>query len=139
VREHLASLDVDPAVDDGVDGVAGGRDRLSDVKQVVSKLPEPLADPFRRPVLDVILEFVDLLVQRIDEVEKPLGDLVHQVVGDHAGLLDAATLTGLVHAARVERLAAGGRLADCQDEVLRQHDVDLLVVDTILFRNRDRD
>ena len=35
------------------------------------------------PVLDVVLELVDLVVQLVDQGEVTLGDLVDQAVGEH--------------------------------------------------------
>ena len=39
----------------------------------------------RGQLLDVVLELVDLLVERVDQVEVVLGDLVDEAVGDHPG------------------------------------------------------
>ena len=41
----------------------------------------------RRPVLDVVLELVDLVVEAVDQVEVPLGDLVDEVVRVHPDAL----------------------------------------------------
>jgi hypothetical protein len=136
--EHLAALDVDSPVDDAVHCVAGRRDSLAGLEEVVAELREPFSDARRGPVLDVILQLVDLLVQGVDQVEEPLGDLVHEVVGDQSGFLDATALAGFADPAGVEGLTLGRRLADGQNESLGQDEVDLLVVDAILFRNRDR-
>ena len=38
----------------------------------------------RRPVLDVVLQVVDVAVERVHEVEERFGHLVDQAVGDHA-------------------------------------------------------
>ena len=35
--------------------------------------------------LDLVLELVDLVVERVDEVEVALGDLVDEAVGEHPG------------------------------------------------------
>jgi len=45
------------------------------VQQVVAKCRDASACRFRRLVLDLVLELVDLLVERVDEVEVALRDL----------------------------------------------------------------
>ena len=48
---------------------------------------EPVPDPLCGPLLDLVFELVDLLVERVDQVEEALGDVVDEVVEDDAGLL----------------------------------------------------
>ena len=86
---------------------------------------------------DEILELVDLVVEAVDQVEVALGDLVDEVVDEHADVF--VRLARLLRRSRVERLLARRRLRD-RDELLRRHDeVDLLVVEAILARDRDRE
>ena len=88
---------------------------------------DPLADLRGRPVLDVILELVDLVVQIVDQVEVALGDLVDEAEREHADvLLRPACLLGRL---RVERLLVGRRLRDRHEPVGGQDEVDLLVED----------
>jgi hypothetical protein len=96
------------------------------------------SDLLGRPVLDVVVELVDLVVQSVDQIEVVLGDLVHEVVRDHSGVVDSATRASLVDAGRVERLSTVRRLARGQHELARQDQVDLLVVDAVFVPHRDR-
>ena len=59
----------------------------------------------RRPVLDVVLELVDLVVQRVDQVEVPLGDLVDEVV-ERSSRRTLVGSAGRLAGRDVERLAA---------------------------------
>ena len=52
------------------------------MQEVVAKIGDPLSDLLRRPYVDPLLELVDLVVQRVDEVEEVLGDQVDDLVHD---------------------------------------------------------
>ena len=90
------------------------------------------------PRLDVLLELVDLVVQVVDQVEPALGDLVDQAeertcrpapCGLHAPFGPASCRTVLVR----RRLRHRQQLLGGEDEV------DLLVVDGVLGRDRHGD
>ncbi len=100
-----------------------------------SQLPADLAGP---GVRDDVLELVHLLIEAVDHVEEALGDLVDQVVDEHAHVLVllAARLLGR---SGVERLFARRRLRDRDELIDRHHEVDLLVVQTILVYDLDRE
>jgi len=61
-RERLARVELRAVVDDLVHRVAQGREVLARVEQVVPERRDPGADSRRRPLLDVLLELVDLVV-----------------------------------------------------------------------------
>ena len=84
VREELLPVELDAAVDDPANRIARRRKRAADVQESMPELRDPLADLLGRPVLDVVVELVDLVVERVDQIEVVLGDLVHQVVRDHS-------------------------------------------------------
>ena len=136
-REDLDALELDSRVDDHAHRVARGRQRAADAQQVVAERRDPFADLRGRPLLDVILELVDLVVQVVDQVEVALGDLVDEAEREHADvLLRPACLLGRL---RVERLLVGRRLRDRHELVGGQDEVDLLVEDAVLGGHRDGD
>ena len=50
-------------------------------------MPDPgdvLPHVLRRPLADVVLELVDLVVEPVDDAEEALGDLVDQQIEAHA-------------------------------------------------------
>ncbi len=67
-----------------------------------------LPRPRHRGGLDGVLELVDLLVQVVDQVEVPLGDVVDEPVEHHAGVVVGAAR--LAHGTWVVRLSPGGVL-----------------------------
>ena len=138
VREDLlAFLDLDDVVDDAPDGVAGRRERAADVQQIVAEVAEPAPRLRRRSDLDGVLELVDLAVERVDEVEVVLGDVVDEPVEHHPGVV-----VGMARFARRPRIVGvlvRRRLADAQQNVVRHDDVDLLVEDAIVLGDGDRD
>ncbi|HEV2590685.1 MAG TPA: hypothetical protein VGU02_02210 [Gaiellaceae bacterium] len=83
----------------------------------------------------MVLELVDLVVECVEQVEIPLGDVVDQVVDVHADLLVRAAcfLRGL----RVERLLSGRCLRNGDQPFRSRDEVDLLVVDAILVGDCD--
>ena len=102
-----------------------------------------MAEPAQLPadlaglgVRDEVLELVDLVVEAVDHVEEALGDLVDQVVDEHAHLFVLAAR--LFRRSRVEWLLARRRLRDRDELIRRHHEVDLLVVQTILARRPRR-
>ena len=118
-------------------GVAGGRHRPADVEQVVPERRDPLADLGGAPLLDMVFDLVDLGVQLVDQVEVALGDLVDEAVEVHADrVVRPACVLGRP---RVERLFARRGLRHGDELLRRQDEIDLLVVDAVLFRHRDRD
>jgi len=82
--EHLLAFEIDAIVDDLPDRVAKRRERPPDVQHVVTQVRDASADPVGVPLVDPFLELLDLIGQCVDEVEEPLGDVVDQVVDDHA-------------------------------------------------------
>ena len=97
---------------------------------------EPAANALAGPLLDPVFELVDLVVQVVDEVEEALGDLVEEVVRDHAR--GKAVAARLLHRAEVDRRAVGWCLAHGEDRVLGEDQVDLLVVHAVLGYDLDR-
>ncbi len=136
-KDLLAPLDLDHVVDDTADGVASRCERPADVEEVVAELAQACARLGRRSRLDNVLELVDLPVERVDEVEIVLRDVVDQAVEHHPGVV--VRPARLTHGARVVRMLAGRRLAHAQQDVVRHDDVDLLVEDTVFVRYRHRD
>ena len=129
----------DAAVHHPADSVARGSESATHVQQVVTEPGDSLADDGRGPDLHVVLEVVDLVVHRVDQVEVALRDVVDEAVEDHArAAFVAVRSAGRVHIARVVGLLAGGRLADGEHELASQDDVDLLVEDPVLLGHRDR-
>ena len=137
-REELLPFQADPAVHHATDGVARGGERATHVQQVMTKPGDPLADDRRGPLLHMVLEVIDLVVHGIDQVEVALRDVVEEMVEDHARTVATPIrLAGRAHVAGVIGLFAGGRLADGEDDVVGQDDVDLLVEDPVLLRDGD--
>ena len=99
------------------------------------EMGHPLARPLRRQGLDQLLELVDLLVDVVDQVEVTLCDAVDDPVDDHAA--GVGRLHRLADRIDVERVARFGCLADGEHEVVRQDDVDLLVVHRVLVVDHD--
>ena len=112
-----------------------GDERPPDVEQVVPELRDAPAGLLGRPLVDVLLQLVDLLVDVVEQVEVPLGDLVDEVVRDHPrGQLAAMDVAELLDAAGVERLLGARSLADGDDPVAGENEIDLLVEDAVFFR-----
>ena len=92
-------------------------------------------DLLRRPILDVVVELLHLLVQVVDQVKIVLDHLVDQPVGDHSrpvfGVHDR------LDPLDVERRPAFGCLANRDHGLFCKDEVDLLVVDAILVRDGD--
>jgi hypothetical protein len=108
-----------------------------DVQDVVAEFGEPFADARRGPVVHPVLEFVDLLVERVHQAEVALRDVVHDVVHDLGGrLVLAARGPGR---ARVVGGTSLRRLAHRDDRLPREDEADLLVVDRVLLGQGDRD
>ena len=59
------------------DRVPGRRERAADLEHVVAQGRQARADPRAGPALDRILELVDLVVQRVNEIEVALRDVVN--------------------------------------------------------------
>ena len=115
--------------------VARRRERAPDAADVLAQIAQPLADLLRRFVADHVLEFVDLVIEVVDQIEVALRDRVDEVVDEHAHLLMRPA--GLLRGFRVERLLARRRLGDRHEGVLGRDEVDLLVVDAVLLGHRD--
>src|SRR5262245_35800313 len=80
---QLSFADVDASVHDAPDGVAGRQEGPPDVQEVMAEVRQVHPHLARRPVVDVLLELVDLVVDVVEEVEIALGDLVDEMQGDH--------------------------------------------------------
>src|SRR5262249_35485243 len=118
VREQRAAFDVDAAVDDFAHGVPGRRKRLADVQQVAPELRDPPARLIVRPRVYALLELLDLLVYRVEQVDVALGDVVDDEVGDHPRrLLVRDRVAGIADVRRVEGRPFAGRLAHGDDAV----------------------
>jgi hypothetical protein len=136
--EQRSALDVDAPVDDLPDRVARRGQSLADVQQVAPELRDPPAYLLGRPGVDPLLELLDLVVERVQQVEVALRDVVDQEVGDRPRRVLVGNRVACVgDVARVERLPAAGRLADRDDSVAAEDEIDLLVIDDILFGHRD--
>ena len=87
VREDLVALELDPVVDDLADRVARRRERAADVQQVVPQRREPRPHPLgvHSSTWSSSSSISSLSV--VDQVEKALGDVVDEVVGDHRDVL----------------------------------------------------
>ena len=81
----VADARVDAVVEHPAHGIAGRRERASYVQDVVAERGELPAHARAVPVLDVILERVDALVEPVRELEVALRDIVDEVVHDHPG------------------------------------------------------
>src|SRR5262249_13659599 len=133
-RQQLrAFADVDPAVDDRADRVPRRGERSSDVEQVVPEVRDPASHLRRRPRLDPLLELVDLVVKRVDEVQEVLGNHVDDVVDDHAGALVVFLVVRQLRGAQVAGIAELRRLPDRDDTFTGRNEVDFLVEDPILL------
>ena len=138
-REQGPAFDVDPAVDDLAHRIPGRRQGLADVQQVVPDLRDSPARLLGGPRVDAFFELVDLLVDRVEQVDVALSDVVDEKEGDHARrLLVLERFTELADVARVERGALAGRLANRDDPLAAEDEVDLLVVDDVLLGHGDR-
>ena len=129
-REELDALELDSPVDDLAHRVARRRQRAPDVQQVVAQVGDARADLRGRPLLDLVLELVDLVVHVVDQVEVALRDLVDQPEREHARGLERRAR--LLRRLRVERLLVRRRLRHGHELVGREDEVDLLVVDAVL-------
>ena len=118
---------VDAIVEHAPHGVAGRRERAPHVQDVVAERRELLAHARALPVVDVILELVDPVVDPVRQLEVALGDVVDEVVDDHPGRAHMAGLVELAGGDAVERLEAGRALADGEDEIVRRDDIHLAV------------
>ena len=58
----MSVLDVDPVVHDFADRVASRGERAADVQHVVTQVGDSPPDLLRCPVLDVVVELLDLVV-----------------------------------------------------------------------------
>ena len=138
-REDLLALaDVDPAVDHAPDRVARRRHRAPHVQQVVAQLRDAAADLVRRPALDSVLELVDLVVDRVHEVEEVLGDQVDDPVDHQADGWLLLALDRRLRRRDVERVPVLGGLPHGHELLARRDHVDLLVEDAILLADADR-
>src|SRR5262245_6961300 len=136
--EQRAALDVDPAVDHLPHRVPRWRQRLSDVQQVAPELRDPPADLLSRPRVDAHLELLHLVIEVVQQVDVALGDVVDQQVGDHPRrVLVGNRVARVADVARVVRWPPAGRLADRDDSVAAEDEVDLLVVDDVLLGYRN--
>jgi hypothetical protein len=105
------------------------------VQQIVPQAADTLAHPLARPVVDVILELVDLGVDRDDDVQERGGYVVEETEEELAGR--HASRGRVLQRFRRPRLTALGRLTDRYQELGGCDDVDLSVHDAILLRDRD--
>ncbi len=94
------------------------------------------ASPHRvaRPVVEVILELVDLSIDRDHDVQVRGRDVVDETVEQLADL--CMSRRSYLEGMRVPGCPRGGCLANRDDELGRRDHVDLPVHDPILFRER---
>jgi hypothetical protein len=117
--------------------IAGRRQGAADVQEVVAQTREARANPLRVPVLDVVLELVDLDVHIVDEIEEAFGDVVGEMVGDHRDVFRVAA--GFLCRRRVPgRASVRGRLPHGDEHVARHDEVDLLVEDDVFLGDHHR-
>ena len=138
-KELVTPLHVEAPVDDAVDRVARGAERPPHVQEVVAQARDAVADLLRRPALDAVLELVDLVVQRVDEVQVVLGDEVGQLMRQLAGADAGRRPRGLHGLGRIEGIAALRRLPHRDEPLARRHEIDLLVEDPVLLAHAHRD
>jgi hypothetical protein len=136
-RKELPLVELDPVVDDLVHGVAGRREGAADPAHVLAQLAQAQPHLRRRLDGDQIFQLVDLIVERVDQIEVALGDLVDQVVDEHADVVVNAAC--VLRRRRVERLLARRRLRDRHQPRFGRDEVDLLVKEPVLARHLDRD
>jgi len=138
-REQLSAFtDVDAPVDDPPDRVARGRDGAANVEKVVPQPRDALPDLVRAPDLDPVLELVDLLVDRVHQIEEVFGDLIDQPIDDHPDALVLLPRDGVLHALDIERVPLVRCLAHGDQTLARRDQVDLLVEDFVLLADADR-
>ena len=104
-------------------------------------MPQPrdaLPDLVRAPDLDPVLELVDLLVDRVHQIEEVFGDLIDQPIDDHPDALVLLPRDGVLHALDIERVPLVRCLAHGDQTLARRDQVDLLVEDFVLLADADR-
>src|SRR5439155_24059371 len=111
--EQLSVVELDSVVDDLAHSVARRAERPPNPEQVVAQAAQTATDVLRAVYRNPILQLVDLVVQRVDDVEEALGYLVDQVIGEHTDLFmqPARFLRRLW----IEWLLAGRRLRNRQE------------------------
>ena len=91
----------------------------------------------RRPVVDPVLELLDLPVHRVQRGHVAVGDVVDEPVDEDAGRRSFVACRP--KAREIERIAAaGGALAHGDDEGRGRDEPDLDVVEAVLVRQRAR-
>ena len=133
LREQPVRADVEGPVDDAPDCGAGRAHDSAGVDEIVAERREPTAHLTARPVLDVILELVDLRVGGIHDVEVRLGDVVDESVDE----LTDRRVARDPQACRVPRRSVRRRLPDRHEELRRGHEPDLPAHETVLLRTRE--
>ena len=109
------------------------------MQQVVPELGDPRPDLTGGPALDAVLQLVDLVVDRIDEIEEVLRDQVDHAVDHLAGARHVRDADRFLRRARVERMPAFRGLSHGHELLARRDDVDLLVEDAVFLADADRD
>jgi hypothetical protein len=103
------------------------------LRDVVAKTRQAVADGLAGPVLDVILELVDLAMDPIDEVKEVLGNEVHDAIGEHPSRQSFST--HVMDGREIQRRALVWCLADRERQAGCQDEIDLLVVHAVLGRH----
>ena len=116
-----------------------GATRAPHVQQVVPQRRDARPDLRGGPALDSVLELVDLVVDRVHEVEEVLGDQVDEPVDHHAGPRARLLRDRLLRCAEVERRAFARASCGRYELLAGRDQVDLLVEDAILLADADRD
>ena len=109
------------------------------MQEVVAQARDAVANLLGRPTVDAVLELVDLVVQRVDEIQVVLGDEVGKLMPQLTGADAGRRPRGLDGLGRVERIAALRRLPHRDEPLARRHEVDLLVEDPVLLAHAHRD
>ena len=132
VREERIVVEVEGPVANSPHRAARRADGSARMDQVVAEVGDAAPNAQARPPVDVVLELVDLGVDRVDDLEVGLRDVV-----DHPEhQLPHADVLGGLEAAVVPGLALRRRLAHDDEPVRRGDEVDLLALDPVLLGNR---
>ena len=101
------------------------------------EIHEPRPDTLRRPVVEAVLELLDLGVHRVERLEERLRDLVDESIDELAGI--GLLVDGRVERRHVEGLtAASWCLPDGDDDTGSRDEVDFQVAHAILVGKRAR-
>ena len=107
------------------------------MQELVAELREPDARERRPELVDAVLEHVDLAVDRVEEVEVRVGDVVDQALDEDADR-HARLGRGRQHGRLVRRPVAR-RLAHGHEQLRRRDEGDLLTGDAVIGQRQHRD